>query len=157
LDQLARPLIVRPGALLRADLNNALVSPGRVNHPAAFADEKRQGLFDVNILTGLAGEHGLQSVPVVGRRDDHRVNVFAIKQGAEIGVAARSLAELRQALVEPPSVNLGETDQSGVGLLLEVQDMTFADQTVAEEADVYALVGSADLVPAGRGQQSRRS
>ena len=58
-----------------------------VDHPAAFADEERQRLLDVHVLARRAGHHGHERVPVVGRRDDHGVNVFVVEQLAEVAVA----------------------------------------------------------------------
>ena len=86
-DQLAGPLVVRPRALLRADLHDALVPSGHVDHPPPLADEQRQRLLDVDVLARGAGQHRHQGVPVVGRRDDDRVHVAVVEQLAEVAVA----------------------------------------------------------------------
>ena len=92
-DQFPRPLIVRPGALLRSDLHDALVSLGHVDHPAAFADEQRQRFLDVHVLAGGAGQHGLQGVPVVRRRDHDRLDILVVEQAAKVAVALGRFAE----------------------------------------------------------------
>ena len=57
-NQFARPLIMRTGPLLCADLYHPLVTPGHFDHPAAFADEQRQRLLHVHVLPSGAGHHG---------------------------------------------------------------------------------------------------
>src|SRR5215813_10760511 len=74
------------GALLRADLDNAVVFARRLNHLATFVYGARDGLLHVYVLARLTGHHGLQRVPVVGRGDDHRVNVFAVEHSTKIPV-----------------------------------------------------------------------
>src|SRR5262245_15951359 len=74
------------GALLRADLDHAFVFARRLNHLAPFVYGARDGLLDVNVLARLTGHHGLQRMPVVGRGDDHRVNVFAVEHSTKIPV-----------------------------------------------------------------------
>src|SRR5262245_48024072 len=72
------------GALLRADLDHAVVFARRLNHLEPFVYGARDWLLDVNVLVRLTGQHGLQRMPVVGRGDDHRVNVFAVEHSTKI-------------------------------------------------------------------------
>src|SRR5262245_5796616 len=74
------------GALLRADLDHAFVLARRLNHLAPFVYGAGDGLLDVNVLARLTGHHGLQRMPVVGRGDDHRVNVLAVEHSTKIPV-----------------------------------------------------------------------
>ena len=50
---------VRRGAVLRARLYDAVVAAGGVHDGAPFADVVGQGLLDIDVLAGLAGEHGM--------------------------------------------------------------------------------------------------
>ena len=59
-------------------------------------------------------------------------------------------------LLEPAAVDLGDGDEVGVLLRLEVEDVALADQAVADEADADALVGAGDAAPARGGEQGRR-
>ena len=78
-DQLPRFLEVMPAALLEADLHDAVVPPGRVDHPQRRLDPVRDGLLDVHVLAGRAGIDGHRAVPVVRRRDEHGVDVLAVE------------------------------------------------------------------------------
>jgi hypothetical protein len=71
-------------ALLRADLDDAPVPAGDVEHPAALAGEERDRLLDVDVLAGGAGHHGHQGVPVVGRGDRDDVDVLAVEDAADV-------------------------------------------------------------------------
>ena len=85
-DQFAGRAELVVGALLRAGLHDALVLACGGDHRAAFGDGVRQRLFAVDVLARLARAHGLQGVPMVGRADDHGVDVLAFEQLAEVAV-----------------------------------------------------------------------
>ena len=68
-------LVMLSAALLRSHLDHALIAPRGVHHPPAFLNEKGQRLFDVHVLAGRARHKGHQGVPVVGRRDDDRLDI----------------------------------------------------------------------------------
>ena len=91
-NQLAGPLIMGPGTLLRADLDHSLVSPRRRNHPAPFAHEQRQRLFHIHVFSRRAGQHRHQCMPVVGRRDDHGIDIFVLEQLSEVAVPSDGTA-----------------------------------------------------------------
>ena len=77
---------MRRAALLRAHLDDAIVAARGVDHDAALADGERERLFDVDVLARLARHDRRQRVPVIGRADDHRVDVLAIEDAAEVAV-----------------------------------------------------------------------
>src|SRR5439155_11654207 len=79
-DQLARPLIVRAGPLLRADLHHAFVAPRDLDHPTTFAHEQRQRLLHIYVLTRGAGHHRHQRMPVIRRGDNDGIDIFVFKQ-----------------------------------------------------------------------------
>jgi hypothetical protein len=67
-------LEVRSGALLQAHLHDALVAARGLHHEAPFAHHVGDGFFDVHILAGLAGGHGDEGMPMIGRGYHHRVD-----------------------------------------------------------------------------------
>jgi hypothetical protein len=73
--------------VLHAGHGDAVIAPRRVYHSAALADIVRQRLLHVDILAGLAGEHGHAGVPMVGRGDMDGVDVLALQQTPEILVS----------------------------------------------------------------------
>jgi hypothetical protein len=144
----ARALVMRARALLRADLDDAFVRARRVQHPFAFAVGMRQRFLDVDILARCARQNRHQRVPMVGRRDDDRVDVGTLQHPPEIGVSRRVVARRRHALVHSLVRHLRDADNLAVGLGLEVEQMALADQADADEADADAIV-RADHAPAG--------
>src|SRR5262249_27562192 len=56
-------------------------------------------------------------------------------------------------LGEAAAVRLGDGDEGGVLLLLEIEDVPLADQAEADEADADALVGAGHALIGGRGQR----
>jgi hypothetical protein len=67
-------------ACLRAHLHDPIAPARRLDHPPAFDDVVADGFLDVDILAGLAGQDGHQRVPVVGRRDRHRIDVAVVER-----------------------------------------------------------------------------
>ena len=49
-----------------------------------FAQHERQRLLDVDVLAGAQRRDGHERVPVIGRGDDHRVDVLAVEHLAEV-------------------------------------------------------------------------
>ena len=80
LDVFDRFLNVRRAPPLGSDLDDALVLARRLDHPPAFDDVVAGRLLDVDILAGLAGQHGQQRVPVVGRGDRDGVDRLVVEQ-----------------------------------------------------------------------------
>src|SRR4030095_5079810 len=91
-DQLDALFVLLSRTLLRAALYDAFVMLRGVGHPAAFADEERHRLFDVNVLARAARQYRQQRMPVVGSRNDHGVNVLAVEHPAKILEALGLLA-----------------------------------------------------------------
>ena len=85
-------MLARP--LLSSDLDDAFCSFGDGLHPFALTNEKSQRLFDVDILSRGTGQHGHQSVPVIGRRDHDRIDRLVVEQFAEIAMHVVALPPL---------------------------------------------------------------
>ncbi len=71
-------------AALCSMLDDAVVLPGRLHHLPAFEDVVRSRLLDVGILARLAGPDHTQGVPVIGRREGHRVDRGVIEQATHV-------------------------------------------------------------------------
>ena len=71
-------------AVLGAHLDDAVVAPRGLDHLPALVDRAAQRLLAVHVLAGLAGHDRDRGVPVVGRGDQHRVDVLAVQDAAEV-------------------------------------------------------------------------
>ena len=80
---------LRAAAPLRADLHDAVVPPGRLDHAPAFDEVVRDRLLDVDVLARLAGPDGRQGVPVVGRGDHQGVDIAILQDTAHVLLDAR--------------------------------------------------------------------
>ena len=67
---------------LAADLQDALVRLNRLDHGKAVFERVRHGFFAVGIFAGLRRFDHQTAVPMVGRRDNHGVNVLAVEEAA---------------------------------------------------------------------------
>ena len=80
-------------------------------------------------------------MPVVGRRDDHGIDVAVVEQGAEVAVWAGRSAHGRDRLLATAAVYLGDGRHRRIRLVAEVQYVPLADQPEADEAQPDAVVG----------------
>ena len=112
------------------------------SHPAALFDENGERLFDVDILAGGAGHHRHQGVPVIGRADDHGLQVLVVEHAAEVGIRFGAAPARRDALFQARLVDVAHGGKIGVLLILEIEDVLGADQAVADEADLHAVIGA---------------
>jgi len=104
----AKPRIGRPlVAHLRAD---ALL-PGRLSHQPRFPDRMRERLLAIHVLAHPHGHHRRWSVMVVGRGNDHGVNLRPefLEQLAII-VIAPGILELLEVLPTAPLVDVANRD-----------------------------------------------
>jgi hypothetical protein len=69
---------------LGANLNDALVPSGGLDHSPAFDDVVRDRLLHVNVLTCLASPHGGQGVPVIRSGNSHRGDGFVLQNTADV-------------------------------------------------------------------------
>ena len=150
---LAEMTFVHPGQRLldrgrRADLGAGLDDPvvlrGRVDDLAALPDVVGNGLLQVNVLARLAGPHGLQRVPVVRRRDGHRVDVVALQElpvvddRQRIGRAGLDRPGLRG--LEHVAVDVAESGDFDARHLHVVVDVVVAAAAQADDGDAEHLV-----------------
>jgi hypothetical protein len=80
-------------AAVGAVLNDSIVLACRLDQLLAFPEAVGTGLFEVDILAGLAGPDRPQGVPVVGRGDDHGVDVLVFDKVLLVLINGRLRAE----------------------------------------------------------------
>ena len=71
---------VRHAPLLGANLDDLLVAILGLDHSGTFHKAMRERLLDVHILPRVTGIDRHRDVPVVGRTDQDRVQVFASRR-----------------------------------------------------------------------------
>ena len=159
---------------LRADLDDAVVPPRRLDDPPALAHGHRQRLLDIDVLPRGAGHRRLDRVPVVRRGDDHGVDVLAVEQAAEVldpldrpaevGLSrGDALAQVLEAGVDPVVrpvevglVDVGQGDDLRIGMGAEgVQDLDAA-VAHADAAEVHPIIGPDDPARRRRGRDRAR-
>jgi hypothetical protein len=70
---------------LRAVLNDALEAARRIDGHSAFVNVVAARLFNIDILSRLAGPDGHQRMPVIGRGDRDGIEVLVIERLANVG------------------------------------------------------------------------
>ena len=149
LAQLARGRVVGGGdevvhaAALRAHLQHALVLARCVADELAFLNGLRERLLGVAVLARLAGQQRHVRVPVVGRRDQHRVDALVVQDAPEVvlllGTRALRLFEFRRDLVEHRLIDVAERADARA-LLDEPQRHRAAFVAASDQSDVHAFV-----------------
>ncbi len=135
-----------------------LFLPRRLDHAPAFAHRQRERLLDVHILAGVACHDRLDGMPVVGRGDDHRVDVFLVEDAPEVLVPLDRPSEFRQTrrhsvgerlemrmnLVKLPVqvrlIDVAEGDDLGVLVSEERMKVLHAAVTDADAGDSHAVI-----------------
>jgi hypothetical protein len=74
------------GALLGPELENALFLLQNAAQHLVFLHGKPQWLLHVHVFVGASGGHCHGHVPMVGRRDEHSVNVLPRQQLPEVSI-----------------------------------------------------------------------
>ena len=166
-DAVARVDQVRRAAPLRADLHDALVLARRGEHRLAFDDVDADRLLDVDVGPGLDGRDHRQRVPVVGRADQHDVEVLLLEHLAIVAVGARRL--LRRlprrdqlgGLGEHPAVDIAQRDDLDRRDLDQPEEVGLAVPAGADQADalphVHQLTGVRGQARHGDGGSSLSS
>src|SRR5262249_50628444 len=71
---------------LRSDLDHAIVLARGLHHLATLITIVARGLFDIDILTGLASPDCGEGVPVVRSRNGNGGGIFLLEQSAHVAV-----------------------------------------------------------------------
>ena len=146
MDVLHGGLAARVTAPVEPALDDAVVLAGRLDHGAAFLDGEADGLLDIDVLAGLAGPDGLQSVPVIRRGDGDGVDVLVLNQLAEVDFGFRAVAleflDLGDAGREKAFVDvtqMADADVRNAGELVVVRLATRGD---ADDGQVDPVIGA---------------
>jgi hypothetical protein len=144
----------RLGAVVRADLDDAVILRGGLDHLAALPHGAAHRLLDVDILPGLAGPDGEERVPVVAGRDQHGVDVRARDQLAGIGGLERRGQRGRQGGGDAGQHLRIDIAQAGDAHPRHLEQILQVGRTLAVEADDAEAHG---IVGAGGGGVHRRA
>ena len=101
-DQLAGQRIMGvllAGSQLAAGLEHAIELADRLDHRRAFVDRQRQRLLAIHVLARLARLDRRDGVPMVGRGDEHGVDVLAGEHVAEVVVLVAAFGARGGAVV----------------------------------------------------------
>ncbi len=113
LHEFVRLLELRHAALLRADLHHLLMLALRLDDRGAFGEVVRERFFDIHVLPGGAGGDRHRNMPVIGRADQHGVDVGTFQQRFEFFRLKRlrigQLATFRQMVI-PDIADGGDPD-----------------------------------------------
>ena len=145
------------GAVLGADVDHPLVSSSGAEHGLAFTDVVGEGLFDVDILAGLAGEDRRDGVPVVRRGDVNGVDLFFLEDAAEILMDLGGGGEGGFGAVGVGEISVGEGGVFGAGLLGDEAGDIAAAATTTDEREANPLIGAEDTAGGQRGERQEGS
>ncbi len=132
-------------APLGTHLHDALVTLRGLKHGAALVNGRGERLLDIDILPGLAGQHGGQGMPVVGRGNEHHIHVLAVEHAAEVLhrvrlLAAPLLANLH-ALGDLRIVHVADDDTIHLGVEEEAFEVALTHAAAADQAEPDFAVG----------------
>ena len=115
------------------------------------------GLFNVNVLAGLAGPHRGERMPVIRQRQRDSVNLFIGEELPHVLVALRLLT--RQLLNERGSafevrlIDITNRGDARIGLLRVILDVIRAATANADYSDVDLVVGAPGARGGNRGER----
>lgn len=87
--------------LLRSHLDNPAALACGSDHGPAFLDGCRQGFFDIDIFSGLAGQNRGQGMPVTWSPHDHGMDILPVEDFAEISVVLGPFAAVSLTSLSP--------------------------------------------------------
>src|SRR5437870_6533935 len=143
---------VQVRALLAADLEDALGLPCHLEQGLALVDGQGERLLAIHVLAAPQGGDGGQRVPVVGRGDDHGVDVLAGAKLAEVAVTGdlvlvlllRHFGDAFQVLL----VDVAAGHDAKRLVPLDVVEQPALEAVAgADDADLNRIIGPDLLVP----------
>ena len=149
-DQLACQTKVVRRPLLAADLEDPGIPPRIVHHRPPFAHGQRQRLFAIDVLACLASVDADQRMPVVGHGDEHRIEVLAVEQFAEVPVRLATARHPRRPVGQKLGVRIAKSDRPNRRILHDHLEMVAAHPVDADVPEVEPIVGAG---PTRRGQR----
>jgi hypothetical protein len=133
------------------ELRHDLVVLGGLHQGADLADGMGQGLLAIDVLAPLDGRHGRHGVRMVGRADDHRVDLVRhlVEHLAEvlIDLGVRELRDLRTLAALGPQVHVAQGDDLRAAVAGDRFDVAAAHAASADAGDVQSLTGRRRALP----------
>jgi hypothetical protein len=105
---------------LRAGLIDGSQTLHRIGDGSALGDGQRNRLFAIDVLACLCGFDGNNGVPVVGRRNQHSVDVIADENFAEVivrGTVSVAIRRIDRFLCLGPVVGIDVADRQQAKVL----------------------------------------
>ena len=113
--------VMLSGALLHADLADAIVDARRFHDRRALFDLQRERLLDVDVLAGVERVDGHARVPVIGRGDEGGVDFLGLEQLAMVGEIWARVRRLLLGGVDFGAVDVADGDDIDVLVRLELR------------------------------------
>ena len=126
-------------ALPGADLNDPSRFLGNAPEDFAFVHRKRDGLFDVDILSGTAGVDGHLDVPVIGGTDGDHVDVLVLEERPIVLVDFRRASESGAGLFAYVTIHIGDGHDIAVVLGLQGDDSSLVSHPNGTDAGAIVL------------------
>ena len=98
-----------------------LVDCGSLDHLGPFGMGVDHRLLAVHVLAGFHGIDGNLLVPVIGRANDHRVNIFARQDFLVVARGENVVAPELLAVLETAVVTVGDRDELHPGTCTAVR------------------------------------
>jgi hypothetical protein len=107
-------------------------------------------LFDIDVLARLTGPNGHQRVPMIRRRNDNCVNVFAVEQSAEVFDAIHLASRIGQPFLFASGkdfIHVAESNDAHACDFPELVDQLRAADAEPCYRQPNGIVGSTNLRP----------
>src|SRR5580704_14627818 len=136
------------GTRLAAVLADTVVLFHGAHELPAFEPVVRTGFLDVHIFARLAAPDAHQRVPMVWRGNRDSVNLFILKQFADVHVSLwfwqAHLFDLANALARDVFIHIAESRKLGSRNLRESVDVIVAAAAHSTNADTHAIIRPKD-------------
>jgi hypothetical protein len=144
---LERRFVGHGGALLRADLDDAVIFSRCLDHLAAFPYLVRCGFFDIDVFARLAGPDGDKRMPMVGRRGGDRVDLLVLQKLANVGVGFELdvvlLIKTCSLFFEVIAVNITDSHQpNALALLAEILHVAATLAADTDDGDANVIISA---------------
>ena len=131
---------LRTAALLAA-LHDPFGAADRGDHVEAFVDRVRHRLLDVHILAGFHRVDGHPGVPVIGRRDDHRIERLILQHLPVVAVLLRARGGEFEAGGQVGPVDIADGGDLGANLF-ELLHQVSAPAPGSDDSGADAVTGA---------------
>src|SRR5262249_8232548 len=142
-------------AALCASRGDPLVLPSGLDELRALPDIVGNGFLDVGVLARLHCPDGGQRMPMIGRSDGDRVDVFVVEDAAHVGLELRTLAgpfEYRGGCgLGAAAIHIDQRGDLYVGNRENLADMRGTARAYPDDGDTKAVVGAGPRLSRGGG------